>query len=284
MNPVQSDVIVINIPPPSPVPYPSFRGIEDYPLISAEGVLVVDLESNMTLLEKNQKVKFEPASTTKIVTALVALDHYSLDDVLTVKTVITEGRVMGLVEGETMLVENLLYGALVHSANDAAYTLAENFPGGVDAFVAEMNNKVSKLGLADTYFTNPIGFEDENHYTTAYDLTQLSRLALKNDTIKKIIGTKSITVSDNDYNIFHRLDNVNVLLGTVPGVAGIKTGWTQQAKEVLTTLVKRENHEILVVLLKSNDRFGETERIINWVFNNYEWQNIKASSASAALR
>ena len=284
INHVQSDVIVINIPPPSPVPYPSYIGSETYPFVSAEGVLVVDLESNMTLFEKNQKVKFEPASTTKIVTALVALDYYSLDDVLTTKTVITEGRVMELVEGETMSVENLLYGLLVHSANDAAYTLAENFPGGVDAFVGEMNNKVSKLGLTDTYFTNPIGFEDENHYTTAYDLTQLSRLALKNDTIKKIIGTKSITISDNNYNIFHRLDNVNILLGTVPGVAGIKTGWTEQAKEVLTTLVKRENHEILVVLLKSNDRFGETERIINWVFNNYEWQNIKASSASAELR
>ncbi|MBI2029650.1 D-alanyl-D-alanine carboxypeptidase [Candidatus Gottesmanbacteria bacterium] len=271
--------IPVVIPPP-PAMLPINRNIEPIPQISAQGVYILDLDSNVTLFEKNQNTRFAPASTTKIITVLVALDKYRPEDVLTVNTVITEGRVMGLIKGEEITVENLVYGALVHSANDAAYTLAENYPGAVETFVKAMNDKALSLGLKDTHLTNPIGFEDENHYTTAYDLAQLSRLALKSDLIKKVIGTKSITVSDSNYNLYHRLDNVNILLGKVPGVAGVKTGWTEQAKEVLATLVKRDKHEVLVVILKSDDRFGETERLISWVFNSFEWQDLSTHSAS----
>lgn len=259
---------------PLPALYPENTNSLPLPKLSAEGIIILDLGSSVVLYEKDSHKRFPPASTTKIITALVALENYQLDQVLTVKTPVTEGRIMNLVPGEKITMENLLYGALVHSANDAAFTLAENFPGGVNAFVDEMNKKIKSLGLTDTNITNPIGFEDDNQYTTAYDLAQISRIALRNGHIKKITGTKSITVSDVTYSTFHTLDNVNTLLGKVPGVSGVKTGYTQQAKEVLATVVKRQDKEILIVLLKSNDRFGETENLINWAFNNFKWVDL----------
>jgi D-alanyl-D-alanine carboxypeptidase len=204
-------------------------------------------------------------------TALIILDKYSLDDVFTVKSVITDGRVMNLVQGEKLTVESLLYGTLVHSANDAAYALAENYPGGVQEFVNQMNKKAKELGLNNTNFTNPVGFDDPNHYTTANDLVALSVYAFQNKTIDKIVSTKSITVSDTTYTYFHELHNVNQLLGKVAGIAGLKTGYTQNAGEVLISVVKKNGESVLFAVLKSADRFGETEKLIDWVFNNFKW-------------
>lgn len=261
---------------PSPALYPYNNKKLSALNVTAEGVIIIDLQSGVTLYEKNAKNRFPPASTTKIVTALVALDDYKLDDILEVKPpLITQERLMGLVPGEKLTVENLLYGALVHSANDAPYVLAQNFQGGVDVFVEKMNAKVAELGLKDTHFTNPIGFEDPDHYTTASDLAKLSRVALANNIIKKIIGTKEIVVSDVNFTRFHKLDNVNELLGKIPGVYGVKTGWTEVAREVLSTTIIRDGHEVLIVLLRSEDRFGETEQLINWIFNNFKWLDLR---------
>lgn len=260
---------------PTPALYPEKIGGIPPPVLTAEGVLVVDLNSQKFLLDKNIHQRFAPASTTKIVTALVAFDYYRPDQILKVTKPLVDGRVMGLVTGEEISAENLIYGLLVHSANDAAFALAENYPGGVTAFVEEMNEKVKELGLTNTHFTNPAGFEDSNHYISAYDLAQLSRIALYKPEIRKIIGTKLITVADKDYRVFHLLENVNVLLGKIEGVAGVKTGYTPEAGEVLSTLVKRGENEVLIVLLKSKDRFGETEALINWIFNNYKWVDLR---------
>lgn len=260
---------------PTPASYPAKLNQYPPPKITAEGIIVIDLPSQVLLFEKNSKKRFSPASTTKIATALIAFEHYQPTQILEIKTVIKDGRLMGLVPGERISAENLIYGTLVHSANDAAYTLAENYPGGVAAFVEKMNEKVRNLGLTDTHFTNPVGFEDENHYTTAYDLTQLSRVLLANEKLKKIISIKIISVSDETYSIFHTLENVNTLLGRVPGVAGIKTGYTREAGEVLSTIVKRGDHEVLITLLKSEDRFGETQSLINWVFSNFHWVDLR---------
>lgn len=268
-NPLNLD----HIPPPAL--YPENKNLQPFPQISAEGVYIIDLQSAVVLYEKNARQRFPPASTTKVVTALMALSFYNNDDILEVKTVVNEGRLMGLLKGERISAENLIYAALIHSANDAAFTLAENYPGGVTAYVDKMNDIVSEVGLKDTHFTNPIGFEEEGQYTTAYDLAQISRLALENKTIKKIISTKIISVADENYTIFHTLENVNTLLGKVPGVAGIKTGYTKEAGEVLSTMIKRDNHEVLIVLLKSQDRFGETESLIKWIFANFKWVNLQ---------
>lgn len=259
---------------PSPVPYPvNMTGLLPGDL-SAFGVLVMDIPSRVILYQKNSQLRLSPASTTKIMTALVAMEKYKMEQILTVQTVISEGRVMGLTTGEQMTTENLLYATLVHSANDAAFTLAENYPEGVEKFVERMNQKAAELFLTSTHFTNPIGFEDVNHFTTVKDLSFLANYALINPVIAKIVGTPAITVPNAGFTKFYQLQNVNQLLGKIPGVIGIKTGWTENAGECLVTAVAKNDRKILTVVLDSKDRFGETERLINWVFGNFNWQVI----------
>lgn len=264
---------------PTPAPYPVNRtnvypGLE----VSAEGVVVYDVDSATTMYGRNAEESLSPASTTKIMTALVALDHYGLDDIVTVQTVANNGQVMGLVPGEQMTVENLLYGALVFSGNDAAWALAEHYPGGVDAFVGVMNAKAVALHLTHSHFTNPVGYDDPNHKMTATDLTRLAAFALTNKTIAKIVAIPQITISDVTYTHFHALTNVNQLLGKIPGVAGIKTGWTEEAGENLVTLIERNGHRVIIVVLKSQDRFKDTITLINWTFGNFDWQIFTPSS------
>lgn len=261
----------IVLPSPPPVPVQINKTI---PEVSAEGVLIKDLSSGILLYSKNENIRYQPASTTKIMTALVSMDQFKPEEILTVKKVMQEGRVMGLLTNERISVESLIYGILVHSANDAAFTLAENFPGGIDKFVEKMNEKGKELGLDNTHFTNPAGFDDDEHYTNASDLAKLAQIALSKKYFAKIVGTRSITVSDVDYTYFHELKNVNELLGRIPGVAGVKTGFTQTAGEILVTEVKKNGQSVLFVLLKSRDRFGETRTLIDWVFNNFVWQGI----------
>lgn len=261
---------------PTPAPYPVnkwniFPGAE----ITATGVVVYDTGSGVFLYRRNEDIFFSPASTTKILTALVALDTYQLDDVLTVKSVI-DGQNMGLISGERMTVENLLFGTLVASANDATYTLAENYPGGVTKFVEAMNDKAKALHLDSSTFTNPVGFDDARHKMTPMDLARLASFALSNKTIAKIVAIPQITISDVTHTYFHSLKNINELLGKIPGVGGIKTGWTEEAGENLVTLVDRNGHHIIIVVLKSKDRFGDTARLIDWVFLSHVWQEVEA--------
>lgn len=260
---------------PTPAPYPvNVSGFYPGPEVSAQAVLAYDLVSGVVLFGRNTESQLFPASTTKIMTAVVALEHYGLDDVVTVRTVANSGQVMGLVPGEQISVENLLYGALIHSGNDAAWALAEHYPGGVEKFVAEMNAKAIELHLTHTHFTNPVGYDDPNHTMSAEDLARLAAYALNNKIIAKIVAIPQITISDVQHTRFHALTNVNSLLGKIPGVGGIKTGWTEEAGENLVTLVERDGHRVIIVVLKSLNRFGDTEYLINWVFGNYRWEVI----------
>lgn len=259
---------------PTPPPYPVNSTGNKPPDVTAAGIYILDEPSNITIYQRNADERFLPASTTKIASGLVALDHYNLEDVLTVKTLVSDGRAMGLRSGEKITAEALLYGMLVHSGNDAAYTLAENYPGGVESFVAAMNSKTKEYYLENTHFTNPIGFDDPGNYTTAFDLGKLAKIALENKTFAKIVSTKSITVSDASYSYFHPLTNVNELLGRVPGVSGVKTGFTENAGEIVVTQVKKDGRFLILVVLKSRDRFGETQKLIDWVFGNFTWKNI----------
>ncbi len=278
---VQSGMPALQFVPfvtPTPAPYPVNRtNVYPGPEVSAEGVVVYDVDSATTMYGRNAEESLSPASTTKIMTALVALDHYGLDDVVTVHTVANNGQVMGLVPGEQMTVENLLYGALVYSGNDAAWALAEHYPGGVDAFVKVMNEKAAALHLTHSHFTNPVGYDDPDHKMTATDLTRLAAFALTNKTIAKIVAIPQITISDVTYTHFHALTNVNQLLGKIPGVAGIKTGWTEEAGENLVTLIERNGHRVIIVVLKSQDRFKDTIALINWTFANFDWQTFNPS-------
>lgn len=263
-------------PPPTPHPYPVNKtGVYPASSVSAESIVVLDVDSHVYLYKRNDQMPLFPASTTKIMTALVALDSYNLDDIVTINMTSASGQVIGLIPGEKMTVENLLYGALIHSGNDAAQALADFYPGGADAFVGKMNEKAKSLHMDQSRFTNPAGYDDPEHKMTAMDLSILAKAAIENKVVAKMVAIPSISVSDVTHTYFHKLSNVNQLLGKIPGVAGIKTGWTEAAGENLVTFVDRNNHRVIFVVLHSRDRFGDTTKLIDWVFGNYRWETMQ---------
>ncbi|MDH7476509.1 MAG: serine hydrolase [Microgenomates group bacterium] len=240
-----------------------------YPEVTAEGVYVVDLPSFTPIFQKNAHKKFLPASTNKIITALVAFDVYKPEEIITVKKVNQNGQTMGLFPGEKITVENLLYGILVHSGNDAAFALAEDY--GYERFIELMNQKAKSLGMKDSFFTNPAGLDDWKNYTTPFDLALAARELLNNRYLTKIAATKEIVISDTDYKYFHTLVNVNKLLGEVQGIGGLKTGYTENAKENLVSFYKNNDHQFLIVVMKSENRFQDTVSIVQWINNNIDY-------------
>ncbi|OGK15692.1 hypothetical protein A3H80_02350 [Candidatus Roizmanbacteria bacterium RIFCSPLOWO2_02_FULL_37_19] len=238
------------------------------PEISAQGAYIVDLSSATPVFEKNIENKFLPASVTKVITALTAFDAFQLEDVLEVKRVINIGQTADLIIGEKMTFENLLYAVLIHSGNDAAYVIADNYPGGYDVFIDAMNKKTLNLQMKNSHFENPAGLDSFKQYSTPFDLSLAGRALLQNKTLSKIVSTKSITVSDVDFRYFHPLYNINRLLGEIPGVGGLKTGKTEEAGENLITFYKHNGFEYLIVLMKSEDRFTDTENIVGWINSN----------------
>ncbi len=244
------------------------------PEVTANAVFIFDPDSGTTIYEKNSSARFYPASTTKLMTALVALGAFDLDQVLTVKSAAEAlGQSIHLVAGDKLTVENLLYGLLVDSGNDAAVTLAENYPGGYTQFIAKMNQNARELNLKSTHFANVTGLSNPDHYTTAQDLTVIAREAIANATIRKIVSTKSITFTDVTGSKKFSIESTNKLLG-MDGVKGLKTGWTPESGECLITLVTRNGKSILIALLSSTDRFGESAKLINWVYDNFDWKQI----------
>lgn len=260
-----------NVFPPNPV----LASSSSYPILSAQGALAVDLDSGVNLYEKSPDARLLPASTTKIVTALVALDSYSPDQVLTVGKINVVGQKMRLYPGEKMTFENLLYGLLVYSANDAALTLAGNYPGGYDAFITAMNQKAVSLSMTNSHFDNPVGLDTDAQRSTARDLIRASEVAMRNTEFAKVVGTKQVTVTDVTGKNLYNLKNINELLGVVPGIMGVKTGWTENARENLVTYLERDGHKVTIAVLGSQDRFGETKELIDWIFKNYEWQEVR---------
>lgn len=252
----------------NPIPYLRFPY---YPEISAEGAYVVDLPSFTPVLKRNEKSQFLPASTTKIITALVALDLYKPDEIITVKRILEEGQVMGLVAREKITLENLLYGILVHSGNDAAYAIADYY--GFDEFINLMNEKAKSLNMTASHFSNPAGLDENNQTSTPFDLALAGRELLKNKLLSKIVSTKEITISDIDFQYFHKLSNVNKLLGEIQGLGGLKTGYTEAAGENLVSFYKHNGHQFIIVVLKSLDRFADTRNIVGWINDNIDYIN-----------
>mgnify|MGYP001558217793 CR=1 FL=1 len=259
---------------PPPADYPVIQTKAPAPYLSAQGAVVIDADSKTIIFAKNPDQWLLPASTTKIMTALVALDNYSLDDVVTVGEIITEPVKMNLFPGEKITVNNLLYGLLVGSANDAALALATHFPQDEVGFVKAMNQKAADLNLSNTQYTNPIGLDNYGQYTTVHDLSLLTAAAMNQPVFRSIVNTLKYTVTDVDKTKIHELENLNQLLGQIPGLVGVKTGYTDLAGECLVTFVTRNNRSIITVVLGSADRFGESQRLIDWVFTNFAWQSL----------
>jgi len=259
---------------------PDLLPLADYPLgddtpppyTSAASVIIQDVTSHTIIYSYQQDATLLPASTTKLMTALVALDYYDLSDVLVVKSEDQAiGSSMHLVAGESITVQNLLYGLLIGSGNDAALALADNFPGGYQGFVEEMNRRAEYLHLDNTSYRNPSGIESYNHYTTARDLATLASHALTSDTLREIVNTTDYLATDTTGELTHSLTNTNELLGKLAGVEGMKTGWTENAGECLVTYVEREGRGVIIAVLGSLDRFGDTENLVNWVYSHFNW-------------
>ncbi|MBI3485934.1 D-alanyl-D-alanine carboxypeptidase [Candidatus Daviesbacteria bacterium] len=244
------------------------------PNFSAEAVLAYDLDLNQVIYQKNIHQRLSPASTTKLLTALVAVDYFKPGDILTVYGEdLVGGSSMGLQVGEKLTFRSLLYGMLLNSGNDAAFTIASNYPGGLNSFVSSMNKKVLDLSLKNSHFENPAGFDGLTHFSSAYDLSQIASKVSQNPQIAKVVSTKETFVTSLDDSKEHYLKNLNKLLGE-DGVLGIKTGFTEKSGENLVGLVMRNSHKVLTVVLASKDRFGETENLINWIYGNFIWKQV----------
>jgi D-alanyl-D-alanine carboxypeptidase (penicillin-binding protein 5/6) len=247
-------------------PYPLLHSLYT-PYLTAEAAAVMDDESKVFLFVKNPHIRFSMASTTKLMTALVALEEFSLQDVLFIYSDGIEGSTVGLRKGEQYTLESLLYAMLLPSANDAAYAIADNYPGGREAFIMRMNGKAQELHLVDTKYDDPAGLEDDGNFTTAIDLAYLSSLAIKNEQIAEVTGTRQKVIADISGTHVIPLENLNKLLGG-NGVVGIKTGFTQGAGGVLTTAKKEEGHLLILVVMRSLDRFADTEQLLRYVSGN----------------
>ena len=257
---------------PAPVDYPEDLHQIPVPELTSKSIVVVDVDSKAILFEKNSGVATSPASITKIMSALVVLENFKLDQVLTVPDLgLVEGQKIKLIPGEKITTEGLLYALLVASANDAAQVFAKNFPLGQAGFVWAMNQKAKEIGLQKTNFTNPVGYDDPNHFSTSLDLARLAVFAMENPVIRRIVSTEKITIFNLEKTRSYPLSNINALIGKTPGVKGLKTGWTQQAGECLVTYLDYQGKRIVLVILGSQDRFGETEKLIDWIFKNFAW-------------
>ena len=248
------------------------------PQINARAAIIYDRTTKEIIWGKNELQKRPMASTTKIMTAIVVLENSNLSDVVTVskKAAGTGGSRLKISTGDKITINDLLYGLMLRSGNDAAVALAQHVGGSVEGFATLMNKKAKELGLSDTNFVTPHGLDNENHYTTAYELALLTDYALDNKTFSKIVNTKSTTISinGNSRNIY----NTNELLGYMSGVNGVKTGFTNGAGRCLVTSCTRDNNQIITVVLgcdTKKQRTSDSTKLIEYAFKNYTRINLE---------
>src|SRR3989344_3566685 len=233
-------------------------------LFSAEAAVVMDGDSKVLIFSKNENLRFSMASTTKIMTALVGLKYFKLNDILTVYEQDIEGVNVGFKKEQKYRFRDVLYAMLLPSGNDAALTIAQNYLDGEEAFVTKMNEAAQSFYLRNTHFSDPIGLTDEGDYTTAYDLARLTSIALKNPTFAQVVSTKHTIISDTLGLEIFSLFNLNKLLDQ-PGITGVKTGFTEEAKGVLVTSKNESGHTIIIVVMRSKDRFADTNYLLQLV-------------------
>lgn len=254
--------------------YPVMTGSDYQPVLTAKAVKVVDYDSGFVFLSKNAYQKLPPASLVKLMTALISVMNCQLDKIVQIPKITVEGAKAGIVADDFMSIEELLYALLLSSGNDAAYVLSR-YCANNEQFIYSMNRLANDLDMNSTHFTDPAGLDDENQYSTADDLVKLGKAVIENNTLAAIVSNKEIKFSNLLGTREYHFVNSNRLLSRVPGVLGIKTGTSQTAGENLISFVNRENRKLIIVVLGSSDRFNETERIINWVYSNFDWISLE---------
>lgn len=240
-------------------------------------IIALDRNTGRILYEKSGYDKTPMASTTKILTSIIAIENCNLSDMVQIssKSANTSGSTLGMQTNDLMTMEDLLYGLMLRSGNDCAVAIAEHIGGSIEGFSAIMNSKAKALGLTNSNFITPHGLDHDNHYTTAYELALLTDYALKNETFAKIVGTKETVICHGTRPI----SNTNELLGNYNGVYGVKTGFTFNAGRCLVTACKRNNLDVIVVVLGADTkkiRTTDSVKVLNYIYNNYSNINIES--------
>ncbi len=261
--------------------------------IHSEAVILIEKETGQIIYSKNANQKMYPASTTKILTAILAIEQLSLDEKLTASyeavMSIPSGYSNAAIQvGESLTVKELLEVFLVHSANEAGYILAENISGSISAFANLMNTKAAELGCNNTHFTNPSGLHDENHYTTAYDLSLIAKYCMENETFRSIVSMPSCTIAATDKYEERYFKNTNEMLNSKSSyynknIIGIKTGYTSQAKNCLISAIQKNGVELISVVLGAPAAVGEkglsgkytdTQTLFDYGTENYNYETV----------
>ena len=248
------------------------------PVLNARAAVIYDRKTKEIIWGKNENEKKAMASTTKIMTAIVVLEKGNLSDVVTIskKAANTGGSRLKINTNDKISVLDLLYGLMLRSGNDAAVALAEYVGGSIEEFAKLMNKKAIEIGLKNTHFVTPHGLDNIEHYTTAYELAVLTDYAMQNEKFSKIVNTKNTTISIN--GVARNIYNTNELLGTLNGVNGVKTGFTNNAGRCLVTSCTRNGNQIITVVLGCDTkkyRTSDSIKLIEYAFKNYTRVNIE---------
>lgn len=240
--------------------------MEDVPANSANSAILLHMDTGDVLYEKNADEQMLIASTTKILTAFVTLENCDISETVTAarEHCAVEGSSMYLKPGESYSVEDLLYGLMLSSGNDAAMALASHVGGSVEGFSALMNETAQRIGMKNSHFSNPHGLDAEDHYSTAHDLALLAAEAMKNDDFSRIVSTKTHTVGET------RCVNHNKLLWSYEGCKGLKTGYTMAAGRSLVSCAERDGLRLICVTLSDPDDWADHTALFDWGFANWE--------------
>lgn len=272
--------------------YSSAKSLEIY----SEAVILIEKDTGKILYSKNANEKRYPASTTKILTAILAIENLSLDEKLTASyeavMSIPSGYSNAAIQvGESLTVKELLEVFLVHSANEAGYILAEGVSGSVSDFANLMNSKAAELGCENTHFTNPSGLHDENHYTTAYDLSLIAQYCMKNDSFRSFVSMPSCTIAATDKYEERYFRNTNEMLNSKSqyyneNIIGIKTGYTSQAQNCLISGIQKNGMELISVVLGApasagekgvSGKYTDTQTLFDYGTENFGYQKVASS-------
>lgn len=288
-----------------PQQWQDISGEGSLPSIAGEGAVLIDACSGQILYQKNMDQSFYPASTTKILTAILTLEHMNLQQEVTIdrEAAYTNGSRIYLIEDEVVTVEELMYAMMLESANDAAVALAKAIGGTVEDFSQMMNERAKELGAENTHFTNPNGLPDQAHTTTAYDLAMMARKGMEYDAFRHFVGTVSYemqpTNKQSEIRIFNNSNRLlfdqsrkfdydgTLVYGKYEGATGIKTGYTQAAGSCIVASAKRQDRELIAVVLKSRSEqiFVDAMKLLDYGFTYYDSRRgVEAGETLATVR
>ena len=247
------------------------------PFISAQGAAVIDVDSGRILYDKNGQQKMRVASLTKIMTAIVAIEEADVNEEVTISNhaIGVEGSSIYLRQGEKLTLEQLLYGLMLRSGNDAGVAIAHHVGGSLEGFSHLMNEKAEHIGLSGTRFVNPHGLDDSNqHYSTAVDMAKLTAYALHNELFKKIVSTQVKKIPQHGEKWDRKLINKNKMLRLYQGADGVKTGYTKLAKRCLVSSATRDERQIAVVTLNAPNDWEDHSRLLDYAFEHFQVKQI----------